>query len=91
MSVSHPSLIRLFSLYSIHVITRSRIPFSFNRGTALLPNDNILPTADAFTERFKENLKPNGAFSTKLGPQVSLFPVPIFSVNRVTGSKAGPR
>jgi hypothetical protein len=24
---------------------------------------------------------PNGAFSTKLGPHVSLFPVPIFGVN----------
>jgi hypothetical protein len=46
-----------------------------------LPNDDILPTADAFTECFKENLLPNGAFSTKLGPQVSLFPVPIFGVN----------
>jgi hypothetical protein len=47
--------------------------FSFNRGTTLLPNDDILPTADAFTECFEENLLPNGAFSTKLGPQVSLF------------------
>jgi hypothetical protein len=32
------------------------------RGTALLPNDDILPTAYAFTECFKENLLPNGAF-----------------------------
>jgi hypothetical protein len=37
------------SLYSIHVITHSRILFSFNRGTALLPNDDVLPTADAST------------------------------------------
>jgi hypothetical protein len=37
-----------------------------------------------FTECFEENLLPNGAFSTKLGPQVSLFPVPIFGFN--TGS-----
>jgi hypothetical protein len=81
MSVSHLSSIRLLCLYSIHVITRSRIPFSFNLGTALLPNDNIFPTTDAFTERFEENLLPNGAFSTKLGPQVSLFPAPIFGVN----------
>jgi hypothetical protein len=29
----------------------------------------------------EENLLPNGAFSTKLGPQVSLFPVLIFGVN----------
>jgi hypothetical protein len=62
MSVSHPSSIRLLSLYSIHVITCSRIPFSFNRGTVLLPNDDILPTVDAFTECFEENLLPNGAF-----------------------------
>jgi hypothetical protein len=61
--------------------------FSFNRGTTLLPNDDILPTADAFTECFEENLLPNGAFCTKLSPQVSLFPVPIFGVNKnISGS-----
>jgi hypothetical protein len=37
----------------------------------------------SFTECFEENLLPNGAFS-KLGPQVSLFPVPIFGVNTCT-------
>jgi hypothetical protein len=30
------------------------------RGTALLPNDDVLPTADASTECFEENLLPNG-------------------------------
>jgi hypothetical protein len=61
--------------------------FSFNRGTALQPNDDIPLTADAFTECFEENLLPNGAFCTKLGPQVSLFPVPIFGVNKnISGS-----
>jgi ribonuclease HI len=35
--------------------------FSFKRETALLPNDDVLPTADAFTECFEENLLPNGA------------------------------
>jgi hypothetical protein len=34
----------------------------FTCGTFLLPNDDELPTADASTERFKENLVPNGAF-----------------------------
>jgi hypothetical protein len=33
---------------------------AFNRGTVLLPNDDVLPTADAFTECFEENLLPNG-------------------------------
>jgi hypothetical protein len=49
------------SLYSIHVITHSRMLSTFTRGTVLLPNDDVLPTADASTERFKENLLPNGA------------------------------
>jgi hypothetical protein len=34
---------------------------AFTRGTVLLPNDDALPTADASTERFEENLLPNGA------------------------------
>jgi hypothetical protein len=54
---------------------------SSKRETALLPNDGILPTVDAFTECFEENFLPNCAFSTKLGPQVSLFTVSIFGVN----------
>jgi hypothetical protein len=32
----------------------------FIRGTALLPNDDVLPTADASTECFEENLLLNG-------------------------------
>jgi hypothetical protein len=32
---------------------------AFIRGTALLPNDDVLPTADASTECFEENLLPN--------------------------------
>jgi hypothetical protein len=35
---------------------------SSNRETALLQNDDVLLTADAFTECFEENLLPNGAF-----------------------------
>jgi hypothetical protein len=34
---------------------------SSKREIALLPNDDVLPTADAFTECFEENLLPNGA------------------------------
>jgi hypothetical protein len=80
MSVSHPSSIRPFFIFKPrhHAFPNAS---SFKRKAALLPNDDILPTADAFTECFEENLLPNGAFSTKLGPQVSLFPVPIFGVN----------
>jgi hypothetical protein len=33
---------------------------AFIRGTALLPNHDVLPTADASTECFEENLLPNG-------------------------------
>jgi hypothetical protein len=33
---------------------------AFIRGTALLPNDDVLPTADASTKCFEENLPPNG-------------------------------
>jgi hypothetical protein len=49
------------SLYSIHVIIHSRMLSFFNCGTALLPNNDILPTVDASTECFEENLLPNGA------------------------------
>jgi hypothetical protein len=49
------------SLYPIHVITHSRMLSTFTRGTVLLPNDDVLPTADASTECFEENLLPNGA------------------------------
>jgi hypothetical protein len=34
---------------------------AFTRGTVLLPNDDALPTADASTECFEENLLSNGA------------------------------
>jgi hypothetical protein len=80
MSVSHPSSIRPFFIFKPrhHAFPNASSP---QRETALLPNDDILPTADAFTECFEGNLLPNCAFSTKLGPQVSLFPVPIFGVN----------
>jgi hypothetical protein len=34
---------------------------TFICGTVLLPNDDVLPTADASTKCFEENLLPNGA------------------------------
>jgi hypothetical protein len=80
MSVLHRSSIRPFFIFKPrhHAFPNA---FSFKSKIALLSNDDTLPTADAFTECFEENLLPNGVFSTKLGPQVSLFPVPIFGVN----------
>jgi hypothetical protein len=80
MSVLHPSSIRPFFIFKPrhHAFPNAS---SSKRKTALLPNVDTLPTADVFTECFEENLLPNGVFSTKLGPQVSLFPVPIFGVN----------
>jgi hypothetical protein len=60
MSVSHPSSIQPFFTFKPrhHVFPNA---FSFKRETALLPNDDMLPAADVFTECFKENLQPNGA------------------------------
>jgi hypothetical protein len=79
MSVSHPSSICPFFIFKPrhHAFPNTS---SSKCETTLLPNDDILPTADAFTECFEKNLLPNGAFSTKLGPQVSLFPIPSMRV-----------
>jgi hypothetical protein len=49
------------SLYPIHIIMHSRMLSDFTRGTVLLPNNDVLPTAYASTECFEENLLPNGA------------------------------
>jgi hypothetical protein len=80
ISVLHPSSIRPFFIFKPrhHAFPNAS---SSKCKAALLPNDDTLPTADTFTECFEENLLPNGVFSTKLGPQVSLFPIPIFGVN----------
>jgi hypothetical protein len=43
-----------------------------------LPNVGVLPTASTFTESFEEIFPAEWHFVTKLCPQVSLFPVPIF-------------
>jgi hypothetical protein len=63
--------------------TSSRIPENFllKAQTVLLPNDGVLPTASIFTESFEEIFPAEWYFVTKLGPQVSPFPVPIFGVN----------
>jgi hypothetical protein len=46
-----------------------------------LPNDGVLPTASIFTESSEEIFPAEWHFVTKLEPQVSPFPVPIFGVN----------
>jgi hypothetical protein len=60
MSVSHPSSIHPFFIFKSrhHAFPNASSP---KRETALLPNDDVLPTAGAFTECFEENLLPNGA------------------------------
>jgi hypothetical protein len=82
MFVLHPSSIRPLFIFKPrhHAFLNASSP---KRETTLLPNDDILPTADTFTECSEENLLPNGTLSTKLSPQVSLFPVPIFVVNTI--------
>jgi hypothetical protein len=50
---------------------------AFIRVTVLLPNDDVLPTADASTECFEKNLLPNGV----LLPNSAHMSVPIFGVN----------
>jgi hypothetical protein len=64
--------------------TSSRIPENFllQAQTALLPNDGVLPTASIFTESSEDIFLAEWHFITKLGPQVSPFPVPIFGVNK---------
>jgi hypothetical protein len=49
--------------------------------TVLLPNENILLTAGISAEFSEEIFLCRTEFVTKLGPQISLLPVPIFGVN----------
>jgi hypothetical protein len=60
MSVSHPSSIHPFFIFKPrhHAFPNAS---SSKRETTLLTNDDVLPTADAFTECFEENLLLNGA------------------------------
>jgi hypothetical protein len=53
--------------------------------TVLLPNEDALPTAGAFAESSDEIFSCRMEFITKLGPQISLSPVPIFGVNKFIG------
>jgi hypothetical protein len=64
----------------------SRIPENFlsKAQIVLLPNDGVLPTASIFTESSEEIFPAEWHFVTKLDPQVSSFPVPIFGVNICT-------
>jgi hypothetical protein len=51
--------------------------------TVLLPNENILPTTGISAESSEEIFPCRTEFVTKLGPQISLLPVPIFGVNKL--------
>jgi hypothetical protein len=54
---------------------------SSKREIALLPNDDVLPTADVFYQMLRGKPLAEWCSLTRLGPKVSLFPVPIFGVN----------
>jgi hypothetical protein len=75
----HLAPVILSSIPSIRA-TSSRIPENSSQ-TVLLPNEDVLPTACIITEYSKEIFPAEWNFVTKLGPQISLFPVPIFGVN----------
>jgi hypothetical protein len=70
---------------SLYWATSPRIPENFlsQAQIVLLPNDGVLPTASIFTESSEEIFPAEWYFITKLGPQVSPFPVSIFGVNKV--------
>jgi hypothetical protein len=78
-----PSRIRHQLVPSLYRATSPRIPENFllQAQTVLLPNDGVLPSASIFIESSKEIFFAERYFVTKLGPQVSPFPVPIFGVN----------
>jgi hypothetical protein len=60
--------------------TSSRIPENSAQTVPLL-NEHALLTTGIFTESSEEIFSRRMEFVTKLGPQISLFPVPIFDVN----------
>jgi hypothetical protein len=60
MSISHPSSIRPFLISGPHHHVFPKASF-FEKQTAFLPNDAVLPTASIFTESFEENFLLNGA------------------------------
>jgi hypothetical protein len=67
---------------SLYRATSPRIPenFPLKEQIVPLPNDGALPTASSFYRIPWEDLA-KWYFITKLGPQVSSFPVPFFGVN----------
>jgi hypothetical protein len=75
MSILYTPSTRSF-LISGHVTSHSpKLPLQAQ--TVLLPNDDVLPTTSIFTES-SEIFPAEWYFFTKLGPQVSPFPVPFF-------------
>jgi hypothetical protein len=80
MSVSHLSSIRPFFMFkpSHHAFPNAS---SSKREAGLLPNDDVLPTAGVFYRMLRRKPLAKWCSLTKLGPQVSLFPVPIFGDN----------
>jgi hypothetical protein len=80
MSILHPSSIRPFLIFRPHHHVFPNA-FSFKHRTALLPNDGVLPTADIPYRMLWGKSPAEWRFFTKLGPQVNLFPLPIFGVN----------
>jgi hypothetical protein len=52
-----------------------------------LPNEDALPTAGAFAKSSDEIFSCQMEFTTKLGPQISLSPVPNFGVNNTSSSR----
>jgi hypothetical protein len=82
MSVSHPSSIRPFFIFKPrhHAFPNAS---SSKRETALLPNDDVLPTADVFTECFEENLLPNDTLLPNSAHRSVSFLTPIFGVNKL--------
>jgi hypothetical protein len=79
-----PSRTRHQFVPSLYRATSSRIPENFllKAQTVILPNDGALPTASILYRIHLRRFFPaERYFVTKLGPQVSPFPVPIFGVN----------
>jgi hypothetical protein len=76
------------SLYSIRVITHSRMLSAFTRGIVLLPNDDVLPTTDASTECFGENPLPNGAL---LPNSAHMLVSSLYQFLVLTGTSSGGR
>jgi hypothetical protein len=80
MSISYPSSICPFLISGPRHHAFPKTSF-YKRKQPFLLNDGVLPTASIFTESSEEIFPAKWHFVTKLDPQVSPFPVPIFGVN----------